>query len=120
METVVQQLRAQLETVMNQLATTTQEMETLRQQSFQASLRANDAKTSVDTVAQRVQASENEVVQMRGNGSRPMREVNFVDIKTLKPPMFKGGTENFQSCAKKAKKILGRQLRRIEGGPRED
>ena len=106
METVVQQSRAQLETVMNQLATTTQEMETLQKQSFQASLRANDAKTSVDTVAQRVQAIENEVLQMRGNGSRPMREVNFVDIKTLKPPMFKGGTENFQSWAKKAKNYL--------------
>ena len=91
---------------MNQLATTTQEMEALRQQSYQADVRASDAKAGVDEVAQRVLAMETEVVRIRDSGSRPQREVNFVDIKTLKPPMFKGGNENFQSWAKKAKNYL--------------
>ena len=94
METVVQQLRAQLETVMSQLATTTQEMEVLRQQSYRADVKASEAKAGVDEVAQRVLAMETEVIRIRDNGSRPPREVNFVDIKTLKPPMFKGGNEN--------------------------
>ena len=73
---------------MNQLATTTQEMEALRQQSYQADMRASDAKAGVDEVAQRVLAMETEVMRFRDNGSRPPREVNFVDIKTFKPPMF--------------------------------
>ena len=49
---------------------------------------------------------ETEVVRIRDSGSRRVREVNFMDIKTLKPPMFKGGNENFQSWAKKAKNYL--------------
>ena len=106
MEAVVQQLRSQLDTVMNQLAATTQEMEALKQQSFQADFKANDAKSGVDTLVQRIQVIESEMINMRNDGGRPPREVNFVDIKTLKPPMFKGCTDNFQSWAKKAKNYL--------------
>ena len=85
MESVVQQLRTQLETVMGQLATTTQEVEGLRMQSYQADVKATEAKSGVDEVAQRVLAMETEVVRIRDSGSRPIREVNYVDIKTLKP-----------------------------------
>ena len=62
---------------MNQLAATTQEMEVLRQQSYQADVKASDAKAGVDEVAQRVLAMETEGIRIRDNGS------HFVDIKTL-------------------------------------
>ena len=55
---------------------------------------------------QRIQAIEQEIGNIRSYGGRGSRGVNFVDIKTLKPPMFKRGTENFQSWAKKAKNYL--------------
>ena len=100
MEAVVQQMRTQLEAAMNQLAATTSEMEAIRGQAAQAGMKADDAKAGVDAIVRRIQDIEGELVSRGGGGK--LREVNFVDIKTLKPPMFKG-TENFQAWAKKAK-----------------
>ena len=103
MEGVVKRLRQQLETVMSQLAQTTAETQPLRQQALQATQRANDAHGQLGIVTQRIQAMEQEMIRNRDQGHRPGREVDFVAIKTMKPPMFRGSADNFQNWAKKAK-----------------
>ena len=102
MEHVVQQLRAQIEALNGQLAQTAQETEQLRQQAFQAQLKANDAGAKADLLANRLQSVERTVSDSGGGGKRGGKEVNVVDIKTLKPSIFKGtSSENFQHGLRK-------------------
>ena len=69
-------------------------------------MKANDAGAKADLLANRLQSVER-TVSDSGGGNGGGKEVNVVDIKTLKPPMFKGtSSENFPAWAKKAKNYL--------------
>ena len=106
----MQQLRAQIETLNGQLAQTAQETEQLRQQAFQAQLKANDAGAKADLLANKLQSVER-TVSDSGGGKGGGKEVNVVGIKTLKPPMFKGtSSESFPAWAKRANNLLGLEL----------
>ena len=99
----MQQLRTQVEALNGQLSQAAHETEQLRQQTMQAQLQANDASAKADMLANRLQSMERNVAE-GGGGKGGGKEVNVVDIKTLKPPMFKGtSSESFPAWAKKSK-----------------
>ena len=62
----MQQLRTQVEALNGQLPQTAHETEQLRQQAFQAQLKANDAGAKADLLANRLQSVERNVSEGGG------------------------------------------------------
>ena len=58
------------------------------------------------TAAERIRIIEQEIQKILDGGNPRARDVNFVDIKTMKPPVFTKHADNFQSWVKKAKNYL--------------
>lgn len=92
-------MTAIVDTLMSQMERVTTEMEHLRQQS---------ATNTSDwhRAASRVSALEAEVVRLAQGATEGRKELNFVDIKTMKPPVFAKPTDSFQAWVKKAKNYL--------------
>ena len=93
-------MSTQVEALMTQMERVTTELEHLRQQT---SASTNDWHAA----AGRINALETEVLRIGGGGAEGGRkELNFVDIKTMKPPVFAKPSDNFHAWVKKAKNYL--------------
>ena len=99
MEAIVQHLQSQVDLLMQQMERVTIESGHVRQQS---DVNMNDWRQA----AARMNIIQTEVQQLSQAPQVQTRELNFVDIKTMKPPVFAKPNDNFQSWVKKAKNYL--------------